>query len=210
VRIRYENRLVSDADEPAIFDGMRCPFCSTVDDKVIDSRAADDGASIRRRRECFKCSRRFTTFERVEDTPIVVVKRNGSRQHFDRAKLLAGLRSATKNLAIDGVVLEGVASEVEEQFRVEGAEISTGDIGAAVLQRLRTIDGVAYVRFASVYQNFTDPAEFARVVDFLASQAASPKERRLTKSTRPKPVSTAAESAPKADDGPLPHDEGRR
>ncbi len=172
----------------AIFEGMRCPFCSTVDDKVIDSRAADDGASIRRRRECFKCSRRFTTFERVEDIPIVVVKRNGSRQHFDRSKVLAGLRSATKNLAIDGAVLEGVASEVEEQFRLEGNEISTGDIGAAVLQRLRTIDGVAYVRFASVYQNFTDPAEFARVVDFLATQAASPKERRLTKSTRPKPV----------------------
>jgi transcriptional repressor NrdR len=198
------------ADAPAIFNAMRCPFCSTVDDKVIDSRAADDGASIRRRRECNRCSRRFTTFERIEDTPIVVVKRNGSRQHFDRAKLLAGLRSATKNLAIDGVVLEGVASEVEEQFRVEGTEISTGDIGAAVLQRLRTIDGVAYVRFASVYQNFTDPAEFARVVDFLASQAASPKERRLTKSTRPKPVAAVPNSAAEVEADSFGTGEGAR
>jgi transcriptional repressor NrdR len=194
VHIR-RSELFEEVGAPTIFDGMRCPFCSTVDDKVIDSRAADDGASIRRRRECFKCSRRFTTFERVEDIPIVVVKRNGSRQHFDRSKVLAGLRSATKNLAIDGAVLETMASEVEEQFRLEGSEISTGDIGAAVLQRLRTIDGVAYVRFASVYQNFTDPAEFARVVDFLASQAASPKERRLTKSTRPKPVSNGSASS---------------
>ncbi len=172
---------------------MRCPFCSTADDKVIDSRAADDGASIRRRRECLQCSRRFTTFERVEDIPIIVVKRNGSRQHFDRSKVLAGLRSATKNLHVDPAVLEAVAGEVEEQFRLEGSEISTGDIGAAVLQRLRSIDGVAYVRFASVYQNFTDPAEFAKVVDFLASQATSPKVRHLTKSTQPKPVAGGSE-----------------
>ena len=128
------------------------------------------------------------TLSTAKNIAIIVVKRNGSRQHFDRSKVLAGLRSATKNLHVDAAILDAVAGEVEEQFRLEGTEISTGDIGAAVLQRLRSIDGVAYVRFASVYQNFTDPAEFARVVDFLASQAASPSVRHLTKSTRPKPV----------------------
>ena len=120
--------------------------------------------------------------------PVIVVKRNGSRQPFERSKVLAGLRSATKNLSIDPGLLDEVASEVEESFRLEGVEIPSGEIGAAVLQRLRAIDGVAYVRFASVYQNFTDPAEFARVVDFLATQSmTSDGQRPLTKSTRPKP-----------------------
>lgn len=117
-----------------------------------------------------------------------VVKRNGTREPFERSKVLSGLRSATKNLSIDDAVLESVASEVEEQFRLEGNEMASEDIGAAVLRRLRSIDGVAYVRFASVYQNFTDPAEFARVVDFLAAESTPTKGRRLTKSTRPKPV----------------------
>jgi transcriptional repressor NrdR len=172
---------------------VRCPFCSSLDDRVIDSRSAEDGATIRRRRECLGCVRRFTTFERVEDMPVVVVKRNGSRQNFDRSKVLAGLRSATKNLSIDEDVIAAVASEVEETFRLEGAEVPSGEIGAAVLQRLRAIDGVAYVRFASVYQNFTDPAEFARVVDFLATQASPTQgQRPLTKSTTPKPAPTAA------------------
>ena len=119
---------------------------------------------------------------------MAVVKRNGSREPFERSKVLAGLRSATKNLSIDDAVLESVASEVEEQFRLEGNEMASDDIGAAVLRRLRSIDGVAYVRFASVYQNFTDPAEFARVVDFLATQAERPSEQPLQKSTVPKPI----------------------
>ncbi len=167
---------------------MRCPWCSSVDDKVVDSRATDDAAATRRRRECLACNRRFTTFERIEEISMAVVKRNGSREPFDRSKILAGLEAATKNLSVDDSVLDAVACEVEEQFRLEGSEVATEDIGAAVLRRLRSIDGVAYVRFASVYQNFTDPAEFARVVDFLAAEAAPSRGRRLTKATRPKPV----------------------
>jgi transcriptional repressor NrdR len=154
---------------------MRCPWCSCVDDKVVDSRAADDGSAIRRRRECLSCSRRFTSFERIEDVALVVIKRNDAREPFDRAKTLAGLRAATKNLAISDEQLESIAGEVEEELRLEGPETSSERIGLAVLHRLQSVDGVAYLRFASVYKNFTDPSDFAR------------EARLLTKSTAPKP-----------------------
>lgn len=155
---------------------MRCPSCSSLDDKVVDSRAAEEGAAIRRRRECLQCGRRFTTYERVEEAPLVVVKRNGCRQPFDRAKVLAGLQAATKNLAVSRDQLESIAAEVEEALRLEGGEVSSEAIGVAVLERLRGIDGVAYLRFASVYKGFTDPGDFAREVKLLA------------KATAPKPV----------------------
>lgn len=154
---------------------VRCPYCSSLEDKVVDSRAADDGAAIRRRRECLSCSRRYTSFERVEEVALMVVKRNGTREPFHRAKILAGLRSATKNLSISAAQIESVASEVEETLRLDGHEVESAKIGLTVLERLREVDGVAYVRFASVYKNFTDPAEFAREVHL------------LTKSTEPKP-----------------------
>jgi transcriptional repressor NrdR len=154
---------------------MRCPWCSCVDDKVVDSRAADDGSAIRRRRECLSCSRRFTSFERIEDVALVVVKRNDTRESFDRTKTLAGLRSATKNLSISDEQLQSIASEVEEELRLEGPETTSERIGLAVLNRLQSVDGVAYLRFASVYKNFTDPGDFAR------------EARLLTKSTDPKP-----------------------
>lgn len=155
---------------------MRCPWCASVDDKVIDSRAADDGVAIRRRRECLACSRRFTTYERIDDLPLTVVKRSGERMPFDRTKVLAGLRAATKNLPVSSEQLESIANEVEEELRLDGPEISSESIGVAVLHRLRQVDGVAYLRFASVYKNFTDPADFAR------------EAKMLTKSTEPKPA----------------------
>lgn len=153
---------------------MRCPFCTALDDKVVDSRAADDGGAIRRRRECLGCGRRYTTFERVEEVPLVVVKRNGSRQPFDRAKVVAGLRSATKNLSVPEERIDAVAADVEEAVRLEGTEVPSELIGMAVLDRLKAVDGVAYVRFASVYKNFTDPAEFAREVGLLKATEPKP------------------------------------
>ena len=154
---------------------MRCPSCSSVDDKVVDSRLAEDGAAIRRRRECLTCSRRFTTYERIEDVPLVVVKRSGHRAPFERAKIVAGLRAATKNRPVSVDQLEALAAEVEEALRLEGPELTSQQIGLAVLERLQALDHVAYLRFASVYKGFEDAGDFEREVGL------------LTKSTEPKP-----------------------
>ena len=153
---------------------MRCPGCSSLDDKVVDSRLADDGGAIRRRRECLDCGRRYTTFERVEEAPLVVVKRSGHREPFDRAKVVAGLRAACKNRPVAAEQLEAVATEVEEALRLEGAELSSQQIGLAVLDRLRHVDEVAYVRFASVYKGFDDPSDFEREIGLL-TKASEPK-----------------------------------
>ena len=159
----------SRVSEPALSlyaSWVRCPVVCQVDDKVVDSRAAEDGAAIRRRRECLACGRRFTTFERVEEAPLVVVKRSGLREPFDRAKVVAGLRAATKNrpLADEVAVL---AAEIEESVRLDGPAPTTQQIGLAVLDRLRAVDEVAYVRFASVYKGFDDIDDFAREVGLL-------------------------------------------
>jgi transcriptional repressor NrdR len=146
---------------------VRCPSCASVEDKVIDSRSADDGSAIRRRRECLGCARRFTTYERVEETPVVVIKRNGVRQVFDRSKVLAGLHSATKNLPISAEILDNVATDVEEAIRLEGPEVHSERVGLAVLERLRYVDAVAYIRFASVYKGFTDLNDFTREVKLM-------------------------------------------
>jgi transcriptional repressor NrdR len=145
-----------------------------VDDKVVDSRVADDGAAIRRRRECLACGRRFTTFERVEEVPLVVVKRSGDREPFDRQKVVAGLRAACKNRPVGDEQLEAIGSEVEEGLRLEGPEVSSQQIGLTVLDRLRHVDEVAYVRFASVYKGFDDPSDFEREVGLL-TKASEPK-----------------------------------
>jgi transcriptional repressor NrdR len=142
--------------------GVRCPGCSSVDDKVVDSRLADDGAAIRRRRECLTCGRRFTTFERMEEAPFMVVKRSGDREPFARAKLVAGMQSAAKNRPITLEQMETLASEVEEAIRSRGGEATTEEIGHSVLERLRELDEVAYLRFASVYKGFTDVGDFER------------------------------------------------
>ncbi|HZQ29066.1 MAG TPA: transcriptional regulator NrdR [Acidimicrobiales bacterium] len=155
---------------------VRCPSCSGLEDKVIDSRTAEDGAAIRRRRECLACGRRYTTFERVEETPLIVVKRSGEREPFDRRKIVAGLRAATKNRPVVTEQLEALAAEVEETVRLEGPELSTQRLGLAVLERLRALDDVAYVRFASVYKGFADVGDFAREVGLL-TKSTEPKQR---------------------------------
>lgn len=153
--------------------GVRCPSCSALDDKVVDSRTAEEGAAIRRRRECLQCGWRYTTFERVEEMPLIVVKRSGHREPFDRAKIVAGLRSATKNRPVQPEQLEALAGEVEERLRLEG-QVTSQQIGLAVLDRLRYLDDVAYLRFASVYKGFEDVGDFTRELHL------------LTKSTEPK------------------------
>ena len=147
---------------------VRCPWCSALDDKVIDSRTADDGVAIRRRRECLSCQRRFTTFERAEAVPITVVKRSGEREPFSRPKLVAGMVAAAKNRPVPVDRLNQIAVEIEESLRSEGPDLASSRIGHAVLGRLRDLDEVAYLRFASVYKGFEHPDDFEREVGLLA------------------------------------------
>jgi transcriptional repressor NrdR len=142
--------------------------CSSLDDKVVDSRLADEGAAIRRRRECLGCNRRFTTFERLEEAPLMVTKRSGDRVPFDRTKIIAGVVSAAKNRPVGGAEAEQLAADVEEEMRLLGPEVSSQDVGLAVLVRLEALDHVAYLRFASVYKGFEDITDFQREVAVLA------------------------------------------
>lgn len=155
---------------------VQCPFCKHLDDRVVDSRLADDGRAIRRRRECQACRRRYTTFERVEEMPLMVVKRSGQREVFDRAKVVDGLQRACKNRPIDAEAIVLVAGEVEDQLRRAGPEVATEEVGLAVLERLRALDEVAYLRFASVYKGFEDARDFTREVTLLEKTTA-PKVR---------------------------------
>ena len=136
---------------------MKCPYCSYPESKVVDSRHSDDGLSIRRRRECLQCQRRFTTYETVESLPIVVVKKDGSRQSFDRNKILNGMLRACEKRPVSLAALETAALDIEQilQNSLE-REVSTGQIGELVMERLKPLDEVAYVRFASVYRQFKE------------------------------------------------------
>jgi transcriptional repressor NrdR len=158
---------------------VKCPHCSADDDKVIDSRGADDSSAIRRRRECLSCGRRFTTFERVEEVPLVVVKRSGAVVPFDRARIVAGIRSAAKNRPISEDQMEALAFEVEEQSRLVSSDVSTESIGLAVLEGLRQLDQVAYVRFASVYKGFDDADDFLAEVRALTKESEPKAPRRV-------------------------------
>lgn len=140
---------------------MRCPDCSALDDKVVDSRASDDGSAIRRRRECLACGHRFTTFERVDEAPLVVIKTTGDREMFDRDKVVAGVVAAAKNRPVTAEQIDALATGVEDSLRRRGGEVETTRIGLAVLERLRELDEVAYVRFASVYKDFEGVDDFA-------------------------------------------------
>jgi transcriptional repressor NrdR len=154
---------------------VRCPHCRSNDDKVVDSRLADEGTSIRRRRECLSCGRRYTTYERVEEVALVVRKRSGVTEPFDRAKLRAGLeRAATGRL--DAATIDGLVTGIDEELRAEGGEVGSDRVGLAVLERLRGLDAVAYLRFASVYKGFEDLADFEREVGELQKTTA-PKRR---------------------------------
>ena len=140
---------------------MKCPFCAQLGDKVVDSRESKDGDSIRRRRECILCGRRFTSYERIDEIPYMVVKKDGTRERFERQKLIAGLLKACEKRPVSVAALEGVADRLEGilQDRAE-KEMATAEIGAFVMQELKKLDKVAYVRFASVYRHFRDIGEF--------------------------------------------------
>ena len=136
---------------------MKCPYCGYLESKVIDSRPNDEGLSVRRRRECQQCGRRFTTYETVEMLPIVVVKKDGSREAFDRNKILGGLIKACEKRAVPLAKLEDVVADIEQQlFNTLKREVRSEYIGELVMQRLKDVDEVAYVRFASVYRQFKD------------------------------------------------------
>lgn len=153
---------------------VRCPRCAAVEDRVIDSRTAEDGAAIRRRRECLACGRRFTTYERLEEVPFVVVKRSGQREPFERAKVIAGMQAAAKNRPLSLAALEQIAVEIEEGLRLKGPEVASQQVGLAVLEALRGRDHVAYLRFASVYKDFTDAGDFQREAGLL-TKVTTPK-----------------------------------
>lgn len=140
---------------------MKCPFCSSHENKVIDSRLGKDGNSIRRRRECVSCKRRFTTYERVEEINIMVLKKDGTRQPFDRNKIIAGLLKAIEKRPIDPEIIEDMVSELERDLQERGErEVESKEIGERLINKLHQIDEVAYVRFASVYRSFKDVNQF--------------------------------------------------
>lgn len=154
---------------------MRCPRCASLDDKVVDSRAAEDGSAIRRRRECLGCGQRFTTYERLEEVPFVVLKRSGVREPFDRVKVATGIEAAAKNRPVSVEQIAAMAADIEESLRIVGSEVRTEDVGLAVLDRLRAVDEVAYLRFASVYKGFSAAGDFEREAGLL-KKSTEPKQ----------------------------------
>lgn len=147
---------------------MKCPFCGYLDSKVLDSRPADDGNAIRRRRECVDCGRRFTTYEKVDEIPLVVMKKDGRREVFDRNKVLGGIIKACEKRPISMNQMEKMADDIEKELRnrMEN-EVSSEQIGEMLMDNLRNLDEVAYVRFASVYRQFKDVSSFMDELDKL-------------------------------------------
>jgi len=166
---------------------MRCPWCGHPDDKVVDSRSAERGASVRRRRECLRCGRRFTTFERVEEISLSVVKRDGSKEPFDRSKVVAGVMKAIKNRPVTENQVAQLADRVEEKLRRKAPVVTTQEVGVEVLTLLRRLDDVAYLRFASVYKDFKELTDFERELGMLLQKrepVGAATERRGARSSR--------------------------
>ena len=158
---------------------MKCPFCTSLDNKVIDSRLSKDGNVVRRRRECIECHRRFTTHERVEEILPVVIKKDGRREIFDRGKILSGVQKACSNRPVSIDAIEGLVDRVERHFQDKGdKEIICNEVGEIVMRELHRLDEVAYVRFASVYRQFKDISEFmTEVKDLLSSREQKAKKK---------------------------------
>lgn len=147
---------------------MRCPFCQFPDNRVLESRSAESGQSVRRRRECLQCNRRFTTYERIEFVPITVIKRNGDRESFDRSKLLRGIVRACEKTGVPHDRLENLVDEIEAELQQTSArEVPTNEIGELVLKHLQNLNEVAYIRFASVYRQFKGIRDFVDTLDHL-------------------------------------------
>jgi transcriptional repressor NrdR len=158
---------------------MRCPYCGFEESKVFDSRPVEEGGSIRRRRECLRCEKRFTTYERIELAPLIVVKRDGRREPFDRTKILAGLLRARGKRPIATETLEALAADIERALRHRGdAEVASSEIGEHVIERLRPLDEIAFVRFASEYRRFGDAESLVEEVERLREQKRRDEQRR--------------------------------
>lgn len=150
---------------------MLCPFCGFLESKVIDSRASEEGSAIRRRRECLSCEKRFTTYERIEEVPLIVAKKDGRREPFDRQKVLNGLLKACEKRPVSFETLDRLTDQVERELRNKmEQEVDTSVIGELIMEELRHIDEVAYVRFASVYRQFTDVDKFLQELQALMQQ----------------------------------------
>ena len=152
---------------------VHCPSCSFDDTKVIDSRLSEEGGAIRRRRSCAQCGYRFTTYERLEEVALNVVKRGGGKQPFDRLKMMAGIQAAVKGRPVSDEMIMEIAERIEDALRLEGGDVTSNQVGHAVLEQLRLIDEVAYMRFASVYKNFDDAADFKRELALLEKHAST-------------------------------------
>ncbi len=151
---------------------MFCPYCGNEEDKVVDSRTAEEGRAIRRRRECLSCGRRYTTFERAEEVPLLVAKRNGSEEPFDLDKVISGIRMAVKNRPVSEAAVTALAEDVEEAMRADPRRpIPSSEIGREVLERLRALDDVAYLRFASVYKDFQELDDFEKELGVLLKRS---------------------------------------
>ena len=152
---------------------VHCPSCAFDDTKVIDSRMSEEGSAIRRRRNCSQCGYRFTTYERLEEQPLCVLKRGGSKQPFDRAKLMSGIQAAVKGRPVDDLAIMEMAERIEDKLRLQGGDVTSSQVGHSVLEQLREIDEVAYMRFASVYKNFDDAADFKRELALLEKHSSA-------------------------------------
>ncbi|MEE8179587.1 MAG: transcriptional regulator NrdR [bacterium] len=157
---------------------MKCPYCNKVDNKVVDSRLASNSLSVRRRRECLECGRRFTTYERIESVPFMVVKKDGRREPFQREKLLGGLLKACEKRPVSTQNIEDLVEEIEKEVKEKFYdEVSSEKIGKIVMQELRKLDEIAYVRFASVYRQFTDIGDFLKEVERFSHSKGKRRER---------------------------------
>jgi len=153
---------------------MRCPYCGFLEDKVVDSREAKDGESIRRRRECLECGRRFTSYERIDEIPYMVVKKDGRREPFERNKIMAGMLRACEKRPISVNQLESIANQIEKAVQDSSdRELATSEVGKIIMRRLKNLDKVAYVRFASVYLEFENVSEFMTELKALVSSRNS-------------------------------------
>jgi transcriptional repressor NrdR len=155
---------------------MRCPWCGHDEDRVVDSRPADGGEAIRRRRECRSCGRRYTTFERVEALGLMVVKRDGTKEPWDRAKVLAGMQKALANRPVEEDRVQALVRRIEARLRRKGPEVTSQQVGVEVLQGLQRLDQIGYLRFASVYKDFQEARDFERELGLL--QKKEPAKRR--------------------------------
>ena len=157
---------------------MKCPFCDNPDTKVIDSRPTEEGHAIRRRRGCDKCNRRFTTYEKLEETILMVVKKDGRREAFDRSKILNGIIQACEKRPVSMAQMEAIADEIEKTISNSmEKEVESYDIGELIMSQLKDVDEVAYVRFASVYRQFTDVNTFVKEIEKLIGPATSPSDK---------------------------------